>query len=204
MNWLAHIFVSRNCIDYQLGNLLADPLKGKLWDGASKNVHDGFRMHRGIDAFTDSNQHVHQSKSRLGEKGYLKGVVVDMAYDYLLLKNWHKYSSVDANAFINHFHYKADSILDNYPPEAQDFVQRLKRNKVFKRYENMDGLEEAFIQLDKRLPEKILSRETTSSYMPLLRSAITEMEQDFVRFFPELLSYFIACEDPDLDDHWLL
>lgn len=29
MNWLAHVLLSENHIEYQLGNLLTDPLKGK-------------------------------------------------------------------------------------------------------------------------------------------------------------------------------
>lgn len=204
MNWLAHIFISRNCIDYQLGNLLADPLKGKIWDGASQDVEDGFRMHRGIDAFTDSSKHVHRSKSRLGKKGYLKGVVVDIAYDHLLLKNWNQYSSVDATTFINRFHNSADTELDMYPIEARDFVQRLKRNQVFSHYATVEGLEEAFIQLDKRLPKKILARETTSSYVPILKNELTAMDRDFAHFFPELLSYFRSKESLNTDDHWLL
>jgi len=35
MNWLAHVFLSENHIEHQLGNLLTDPLKDKAWEGAS-------------------------------------------------------------------------------------------------------------------------------------------------------------------------
>ncbi len=38
MNWLAHIFLSENHIEHQLGNLLTDPLKGKAWEGASDRI----------------------------------------------------------------------------------------------------------------------------------------------------------------------
>lgn len=68
MNWLAHIFISIDSIDYQLGNLLADPLKGKPWPGASEATRSGFAMHRIIDRYTDTNTDVIKSKSRLGKK----------------------------------------------------------------------------------------------------------------------------------------
>ena len=35
MNWLAHVFLSENNIEHQLGNLLADPLKGRAWEEAT-------------------------------------------------------------------------------------------------------------------------------------------------------------------------
>lgn len=161
-------------------------------------------MHRGIDAFTDSNKHVHRSKSRLGTKGYLKGVVVDIAYDYLLLKNWNQYSSVDATTFISKFHNTADPALNIYPIEARDFVQRLKRNEVFTRYATIEGLEEALTQFDKRLPKRILARETTSSYIPILKNELTAIDRDFAHFFPELLSFFKSKETLNLNNHWML
>ena len=77
MNYLAHTVLSKNSIEYQLGNLLADPLKGKRWEGASDEHYAGMRMHAAIDMFTDANKTISLSKSRLRKKGYLKGVVID-------------------------------------------------------------------------------------------------------------------------------
>ena len=37
MNWLAHIFLSENKIDFQLGNFLADQLKGRLCELRVRN-----------------------------------------------------------------------------------------------------------------------------------------------------------------------
>jgi len=50
MNWLAHVLLSENHIEHQLGNLLTDPLKGKAWDGASERVLYGIQMHMRIDS----------------------------------------------------------------------------------------------------------------------------------------------------------
>ncbi len=84
MNWLAHILLSKRNIEYQLGNLLADPFKGKLWPAANQALLDGVQMHKSIDMFTDSHETVVQCKARLGTKGYLKGVVVDLLFDHFL------------------------------------------------------------------------------------------------------------------------
>lgn len=55
MNWLAHTLLSSKSIEYQLGNLLADPMKGRWWPGVSDEMVAGFQMHTAIDSFTDSN-----------------------------------------------------------------------------------------------------------------------------------------------------
>lgn len=203
MNWLAHIFVSTDSIEYQLGNLLADPLKGKLWRGASRHVREGFSMHRSIDSFTDANRHVHRSKARLRTRGYLKGVVVDIAYDNLLLKRWNQYSHVTADEFINNFFTNADAVLPELPQDARVFVQQLKASKALNRYATFEGLEQAFAQMDKRLPRRILARETTSSYLPALKQEIGAMEDDFARFFPQLIAHFKNSSNTDLDGHWI-
>ena len=134
MNWLAHIFISENSIDYQLGNLLADPFKGKSWEGASRQLQDGFGMHARIDSFTDSNALVLQSKSRLGSRGYLKGVIIDITYDYCLIKNWDRYSKVDLDRFINTFYQDANAAIVEYPDNARAFVQRLIDYRVLTSY----------------------------------------------------------------------
>lgn len=203
MNWLAHIFVSQNCIDYQLGNLLADPLKGKAWNGANHQVVAGFMMHRSIDTFTDTNTLVHRSKARLGQKGYLKGVVVDIAYDYLLHKNWGRYSHIEADCFIQSFFENAELALHACPVEARHFVHRLRKHDVLTRYATMDGLEEAFARMDDRLSNKLRARETTSAYLPRLKEEIGAMEKDFIRFFPQLLANFISQSSLNLDQHWI-
>ncbi len=38
MNYLAHTLLSKSNIEFQLGNLLADPLKGKRWPSAVMSI----------------------------------------------------------------------------------------------------------------------------------------------------------------------
>ena len=53
MNYLAHIFLSENDIYFQLGNYLADRLKGRAWEDAHPNIIKGMQTHKIIDKFTD-------------------------------------------------------------------------------------------------------------------------------------------------------
>jgi acyl carrier protein phosphodiesterase len=203
MNWLAHVLISDSSIDYQLGNLLADPLKGRCWHGASRQLKDGFKMHNSIDAFTDSNAFFMRSKSRLGRKGYLRAVIIDIAYDHCLIKYWGRYSKVDVESFVNAFYENASAAVEGYPDDARLFVKRLIDHRVLASYGTFGGLETAFRRLDCRLSERMLARESALDYLPVLKTQMAGIEEDFVHFFPLLVEHFKTQMGTPLDDHWL-
>ncbi|MBU2713428.1 ACP phosphodiesterase [Zooshikella harenae] len=203
MNYLAHIVLSKKDIDYQLGNLLADPLKGKPWAGCSPSHLDGIQMHGWIDSFTDANQHVRRAKTRLGTKGYLKGVVIDITFDHLLIKHWEQFINTDINKFINTFNLNSLNNLNNLPKQASDFIKRIIAHNVLSSYENFSGLESALKRIDLRLSPRILAKETASSYLPLIASNLESIEEDFLLFFPELAHYFIDKSGSSAQERWL-
>src|SRR5689334_20268067 len=54
MNWLAHVFLSKPDVQFQLGNLLADVVRGPQRDAMSADFVHGAAWHKAIDAFTDA------------------------------------------------------------------------------------------------------------------------------------------------------
>lgn len=202
MNYLAHTLLSKNNIDYQLGNLLADPLKGKRWDGASDELYAGMRMHASIDIFTDANPIISLSKSRLREKGYLKGVVIDMLYDYFLSKHWHLYVEQDLSSFVQSFNENALFKLDEMPNKASNFIERIASNNVLEKYTDIEGLSQAFRGIDKRLSSKLIAKESTESYIPDVMSQYDTIEQDFLEFFPMLITMFVEKSGARSNEHF--
>ena len=202
MNYLAHIVLSKNNIEYQLGNLLADPLKGKRWDGASDEIYAGMRMHAAIDIFTDANEIISLSKSRLRERGYLKGVVIDMLYDYFLSKHWALYVNQDLNSFVEQFNENAQFELNDMPNKASSFIEKITSNNVLESYTDMSGLSIAFQRIDRRLSPKILAKETTESYLPDVMENYDAIEQDFLEFFPMLVAMFIEKSGAESNEHF--
>ncbi|MGH1484933.1 MAG: ACP phosphodiesterase [Cellvibrionaceae bacterium] len=203
MNWLAHILLSKKSIDYQLGNILADPLKGKCWPDAHPSVKEGFAMHRRIDAFTDTNEYFLKSKSRLGKKGYLKGVIVDMIYDHLLLKHWDEFSAIDINTFINQFYHHATQTIIHYPDEAQHFIERIIQSKVLTSYATVEGLALSFQRIDYRLSKRILAKESASDYTSVIEGNMLLIEEDFIQFFPQMIAFFKYNSQGGTEEYWL-
>lgn len=203
MNWLSHIFISKNDIEYQLGNLLADPLKGKFWEGSNPTLKEGFVMHKKIDTFTDSHLSVKSSKARLINKKYLKGVIIDIVYDHLLLKNWNNYTDMNISIFIEKFYKEALIEIQYYPKFPKEIVKKVIESKMLTSYSTIEGLEQAFIRIDKRLSKKLSSKELASDYLPIVENELDNIEEDFNVFFPQLISYFRKENEISIDNHWL-
>ena len=203
MNYLAHTLLSKSNIDYQLGNILADPLKGKRWQGASDDNYAGMRMHAAIDMFTDANATISLSKSRLRKKGYLKGVVIDMLHDYFLSKHWNTFVEAELETFVTEFEQNAILVLDELPIKASSFIESITTNHVLASYIDFAGLERAFHRIDKRLSPRILAKETTASYIPNILDNYSAIEQDFLEFFPLLVSMFLEKSGAKANEHVL-
>ena len=186
MNWLAHIFLSHNNIDFQIGNYLADPLKGKVWDNANSEIILGMHVHKIIDSYTDSHTVFKQSKERLGKGGLLKSVVIDLTYDYLLTKNWHLFCNTPINEFLQHFYCQAYSRLPSLPQHANAPLKRMIDFDLLNKYQTLEQLNQAFQRVDKRLSERLKKRDQVTRYFELVCKQIEPLNEDFLLFFPDL------------------
>ncbi len=189
MNYLAHIYLSPSNIDYQLGNLLADPLKGKAWDNCPPEFIQGMKMHKAIDKFTDKHPMVKQSKSRLGKRGYLRGVVIDVVYDYMLSNNWDSYHQLPLSQFIENFHNKAHLQIQTYPNKPRQFTSKVIQHKALLAYGSLEGLLLTFQRIDKRLSDRIKAKESMQDYINIVLEQLESIEKDFNTFFPELINF---------------
>ena len=187
MNWLAHVLLSENHIEYQLGNLLTDPLKAKAWNGASVRIHEGIKMHLRIDSFTDTHPLVSQSKAILTPRGHLKGVVLDILYDHFLSLHWDRFCSIERAVFLDDFCFHALEHIDGYPEKAKSVIRRVVGNKQLSSYAHMDGVVDAFERIDRRLSDRALSKDNCTRYIPLIAAQRKELEEMFLLFFPALM-----------------
>lgn len=203
MNWLAHVFLSENHIEHQLGNLLADPLKGKAWDGASPLFQKGLKTHLAIDTFTDAHPLVKQSKSRLTNRKYLRGVVVDIVYDHLLTKHWQNFASHNFDTFTAKFRQEAPLEIDSYPVRAKRVINNVVNIKLLSSYTDIEGLGKGFQRIDKRLSHRVRAKETAFGYLPLVEKEMPNLEKDFLQFFPELMEHVSKKLDNKNLNHWV-
>ncbi len=199
MNWLAHLFLSEGNTDFQVGNILADPLKAKPWENSSENIKKGMKTHLLIDSFSDKDEHFKISKNRLKEKGLLRGIVIDFTYDYLLTKNWDKFSTIELDKFKNEF-YKS-SLNQNYPDFPLQILNNIKNRKLLD-FDCFNDLEKALKRVDMRVSSRISKRDSAISYLPLIEKNIDGLEKDFLIFFPKLCNEVKMKVDESKLKHW--
>lgn len=202
MNYLAHTLLSKNQIDYQLGNLLSDTLKGRAWDGCSQAHRDGLAMHKAIDRFTDDSPVVDRAVARLGS-GYLKGVVMDITFDHFLSKHWSCFVTVSQADFIAEFYQRAERHLDALSPTGETFIRRVVDYDILNAYHTFDDLAVVLTRVNNRLSDKLLSKESATDYLPRLADKYDALEDDFLAFFPTLMRLFLKQSDANADEHYL-
>lgn len=189
MNWLAHVTLSPPNCEMQLGNLLADLLKGRKWPEMSENLGAGIKLHYRIDHYTDSHELWKRSCRRLSERGYLRGVVIDVVYDHFLTKHWRNFATQSMRDFLDHFYLETRQYTEGLPDDACAFVESVVESDRLGRYGDPTSVHRAMERIDERLSERIRRRETTSQYIPLLADAYDGIEADFLEFFPQLMAH---------------
>ncbi|WP_026768333.1 ACP phosphodiesterase [Asinibacterium sp. OR53] len=85
MNYLAHAYLSFHQPDILIGNMISDFVKGKQQFDYTPGIQQGIRLHRAIDAFTDSHSATLKAKQYLKPAaGRYAGAFMDIVYDHFL------------------------------------------------------------------------------------------------------------------------
>lgn len=187
MNWLAHVFLSEPDIDHQLGNLLADLVRGDERAGMSPRFVEGALAHKAIDAFTDAHPIVRRSRSRVGgEYRRFSGVLIDVYYDYLLANDWARYSSTPLPHFTSRFYTDTAARQMPLPPDARETLERIVRHDLLGSYARLDGVERALRRISAYLSSRWRRPFALERAVGLLQEQQESLAADFYEFFPEL------------------
>jgi acyl carrier protein phosphodiesterase len=184
MNFLAHLYLSKNDTNIMIGNFIADHIRGNNYEGFSKEIQQGIFLHRAIDTYTDAHEVVRKSKRRLHARyRHYDGVIIDIFYDYFLAKNWASYSETPLDVYTSSVNKLFDKIKLDLPLKSQQFIKYMIEYNILFNYKNKDGIEKVLNGMDQRTKGK--------SQMNLaiedLHQLEQELEQDFIVFFKDLI-----------------
>lgn len=187
MNYLAHIFLSGDDVQVQIGNFIGDFVKGSQPDNYPKRIREGILMHRRIDHFTDHHVVVKETKVLLRPVfGRYSGIITDMYFDYLLADSFSNYSpDRSLSKLARRFNFY---VLLNYfvlPQRVKRFIFHFTSSNRLMRYASIEGLHESL---------SIMSRYKTAAINPdlcirFLMENREVLEHKFHQFFPELINY---------------
>jgi acyl carrier protein phosphodiesterase len=187
MNYLAHIFLSRNIPKIQIGNFIADFVKGNKISIYPLLVQDGIRLHRKIDTYTDNHLVVLDTKKRLYPVfGRYSGIVLDVYFDHFLAINFKKFAP-SQNLICFSLSFYATLIFNYYllPDKVKSFVWHFILTNRLVTYSKIEGIEKSFAIMQQFKTPAISSHDARK----FLESHYDYLNSQFQLFFTDLIEY---------------
>lgn len=184
MNFLAHLYLSGDDPNIQLGNFIGDFVRGRnLTEQFELGIARGIELHRMIDEFTDKHPVVKQSKVRLREKyRHYAPVIVDIFYDHYLARNWDKFHKVFLPDYAETI-YKMILSRENILPEKVKWMMPyMIKQDWLSSYARIDGIARVLSGMSRRTPYESKMNEAVEE----LIGFYSDFEKEFFEFFPQL------------------
>lgn len=169
-----------------MGNFFADGIRGNKYQHFNDDIKKGIHLHRAIDTFTDQHPTVKRSKRRLHDRYRLyKGVIIDIYYDHFLAKNWHEYSVIPLDVYVESVYKLLQSNFQILPEKTQYMLPFMMEYNWLYNYQFKEGLQRVLNGMNKRTQSK--------SQMNLAVQDLEEnydaFKEDFKEFFDELKDF---------------
>ena len=186
MNFLAHLYLSKNNKNILIGNFISDAIKGNKYNTYPTEIKAGILLHREIDNYTDTHIIVKKSKRRLHPRyRHYKGVIIDILYDHFLAKNWHLYSNTPLDIYAQNTYNYLDTIKETLPLELQHILYYMTKNNWLVTYATIEGIGKILNGMNKQT--KNISQMNLA--IEDLNINYNEFEADFKLFFDDLIQF---------------
>ena len=196
MNFVAHQYLSFKQQSLQIGNLLGETVKGKQYLDFPDDIQKGILLHRSIDTFTDSHEIVKQSSSYFHETQHkFAPIIVDVIYDYFLIKHWNDFSDTPYQKFKLDCYQLFKNEYDTFPKKLQETIFYLLKYDWFENYSTIEGVQKTL----KGIGSRAKFENNLHQIIPEFEQYYSMLEKDFLQFFPLLQSHcknFITLNNP--------
>lgn len=190
MNYLAHIYLAGDTEESLLGNIMGDFVKGPIDGGFHPEIERGIRTHRKVDAFTDSHEIYRASRKLISpERRRFSGIIMDLAFDHLLARNWSMYSDKELGALIRETYDVLIRRRDLLPEKFRLSLPRMIEEDWLGSYRTMEGAGIAIDRISGRLRRRFGRENTLKGAIEEVEKNYEELESNFNAFFPALISF---------------
>lgn len=191
MNFLAHFHLAWPDRGLVAGGLEGDYCKGPLRGRLDTDIERGIRLHRAIDAYTDTHALIVDLR-RLFPQDLRRyaGILIDISFDHYLTNHWSRYSEMPLSEF-NRSIYQI--LLEHEPLLSTNCLKMAKRivdYDVLNRYHDWDAVPATATRVGERFRRGNPLQEVQEKMEPLRQ----EMEASFLAFYPDLLEFSYSCQ----------
>lgn len=142
--------------------------------------------HRRVDTFTDSHPVVKASKARVASpyRRYA-GILVDVFYDHFLVQQWSQFAAIPLGKFTAERYAILERFVDLLPAKMHRLTRYMVTSDLLGSYAHTAGIENALKGIERRLKRP----SNLALAIDLLDAHSLAFEQDFLDFFPELITF---------------
>ncbi len=193
MNYLAHVFLSRQSPEAIVGGLLGDFVKGRAVESYGPAIRASIELHRRIDCFTDRHELVRASRRLVSpERRRFAGIMVDVFYDHFLARHWAKYCDIPLVDFTRHVYAVLFRRRASFPDRLQRILPRMAGDDWLGSYRELWAIDAALKGIARRFRRSKRAAALTGAARDIERS-YPQFETHFLRFFPQLVRYVEDC-----------
>lgn len=186
MNYLAHLFLAGELAESQVGALLGDFVKGAAKNNYSPIIQHNIELHRRIDSFTDAHPIVRAAKPVISpERRRFAGVLLDIFYDHYLAKHWTSFSATPLNAFTTNVYGALRTHHEVLPEKLQRMLPFMQTENWLGSYARIEWIDVTL----QRMARRSSRGEMLANGGEELRRNYERFEQDFLVFFPDLITF---------------
>lgn len=186
MNYLAHLFLAGENPEWIVGGFIADAVKGRQIEQYSPGVVEGIKLHRKIDAFTDSHPIMERGKEALRPKfRKFAGIVMDVFGDHFLAREWAQYHPQNLRDYCDTMYALLHEHRDVLPERCRYTLHYMSMQDWLYHYQHIEGIRRALSGLARR-----------ATFPSGMETAHWELErhyefyhQLFRAYLPELLAF---------------
>ena len=190
MNFLAHLYLSKNDDDLLIGNLIADFIRNKEVANYTSAIQKGIYLHRQIDMFTDNHKTVRKGTHRLQPRHHkYSPVVIDIFYDYFLANNWDKYHEKSLQDFADGAYKVLEKNFDLMPKKLKKSLPKMIEHNWLLGYKSLEGMRFTF----EKMSERTQFPDCFSHAVDDMQEDLQKYDQEFNEFFPDVISFVDEC-----------
>jgi acyl carrier protein phosphodiesterase len=194
MNFLAHAYLSGDNDLVLVGNFMGDSVKGNQWNQYQEDLQKGILLHRSIDDFTDHHDVVREVVRLIRPtQGKFAAAAADIYFDHFLARHWDDYHNDALRIYSDHVLNTIEKHQHLLVGHSQHFFEYAKKTDRLYSYQFMEGIEEVFQGMSRRVKATNNFLEAKSD----LENNYAFIEEQFKAFFPELKNH-IQTKFPDL------
>ena len=186
MNFLAHFHLAWPDAGLIAGGLEGDYYKGPLRGEMHPGIERGIKLHRTVDAYTDSHPAIAQLRRTFPhDLRRYAGILIDIAFDHYLTRHWSLYSEVPLGQFTRSIYGVLDEQQGLLSKDCLKMAERLADYDVLNRYHDWHAVSATAGRVGERFRRGNPLLEIHEDLEPLRAT----MEVTFLDFYPQLIAF---------------